>query len=853
MALQASAAFGQATESLPTAGPAASGTLGEVVVVGQRASLATGQAIKEGEMDIVDSVVAEDINKLPDWNIAEALQRVTGVQIQRDRGEGYDVTIRGLTQVESLLDGREIFTAGAGRILNFEDIPAELVSTVRVYKSASADQLEGGVGGVIDVRTRRPFDFVNEEAALTVRAIHGDLVDRTGGQVSGLLSDRWHFDTVGEFGALLSLSHQRRDWRQDEESTGQPTPRTDLVTGQTVLAPSGTTQSTSVGYRDRDAAHFVLQWDPAPGVDLYAEGSYAQFKTIQDSYEINVFTSGATGQDVTLFPGTHDVQSIVWNNVPLSTLSAVRNTVDQLEQAAVGGSWQTGKLKLTADFSRTVSYDNLFYSGPVLAGTAVGFSQNLSTTVPLTTISGSNLLSPSSLTYTDIAYRVLPFHGALDTTRVDAVLTLNNGFFESLSAGFRHADRGANDGPGLIYGDQSVSIPAASLPGTLVHQPYSDFLPGSTSLTSYLVGSLAGATNVPAYRNSFGITAPVPATGSPLGLWSIDETTDAAYLMTTFKTPGLPFDGNAGLRVVRTRELVDGWQTVEGSGDITPVAVDSRYTDVLPSANLRWQPADGLVLRVTASKTITRPDFSNLSPSLTLLQSPADPTGNSNAGTAGNPLLRPIRSDNVDLAVEKYFDADTSVYATVFWKKADGFLATIIDTEIYNGVPYHVSRLQNSEPADIRGAEFGYQQFYDFLPDWLRGLGMQANYTLVNSDTPNSTLGARVPLEGLSRNSANLVGMYERGPWSTRLAYNWRDRFLTGVTTLGTVGTPIYNAPIGWLDATVAYRVGNVSLAIEGLNLLRTRVTSYIGVPSLPQNVVLDDRQFAATVSVRFP
>ena len=121
-----------------------------VLVAGKRASLISAQDIKRERIGIVDAVVAEDITRMPDVSVTDALQRITGVQILRDRGEGAGVAIRGLTQMETTLKGREVFTAGTGRNLDFADIPAELLAGIDVYKTSSADLPERGVGGTID-------------------------------------------------------------------------------------------------------------------------------------------------------------------------------------------------------------------------------------------------------------------------------------------------------------------------------------------------------------------------------------------------------------------------------------------------------------------------------------------------------------------------------------------------------------------------------------------------------------------------------------------------------------------------------------------------------------------------------
>jgi iron complex outermembrane recepter protein len=824
-----------------------------LVVFGDRASLESAEKIRRERLEIVDSVVDDDIARLPDLNVSDALQRVAGIQIERDLGEGFTPSIRGLTQMETLLGGREVFTAGTGRNLNFEDIPAEMVSGIDVYKTSSAAQIEGGIGGVIDLRTHRPFDFNGSEFVGSARLIHGDLAQRDEPQFSLLGSDRWQTDAAGEIGALLNVSYQERAFREDQESEGNPLALTNLLPGQTVIAPNGTSQTTSIGVRKRTAGNLVLQWRPSSSLDLYAEGSYAQFRTMQDSYQINVEASPSfVPGSVTVFPGTDDLRSITWTDAPLSILSFARDTVDQTAQAAVGGSLSHGAWTISGDLSHTQSRESLFFSGPFLAGTAAYFTQNLSTTVPSTGISGANLLDPANLTYTGIAYRTLPYDGSLTAARIDADYDLAGSFLRTLSVGLRISDHGANNSPGLIFADAAVTgLTGADRPSFLMPDPYSLFPgSGSDSIANYLVGNLSSARDPIALRSAFGITTPIPAAASPLSLWSITEETRAAYWLAKFETSNMPLDGNIGLRVVHTLESVSGSESAPADATISPIAVMSDYTDWLPSINLRYRLREDWLLRAAVSKSITRPDFDELSPSLTLIPNSVNPS--LNQGSAGNPELKPVRADNIDVAVEKYFSRTTALSLTGFLKHVDGFVTTVSNPEVYAGSVYEVSRPQNGSGADIRGFELAYQQFYDFLPSVLSGLGLQANYTYIDSESPNSALGAPAPLQNLSKHSLNLIGIYERSKFSARLAYNWRDRFLSGVTDIVGVGAlPVYTAAYGWLDGSLRYRVTDkATVAVEGMNLLHTLRRSYYGVETRPQSVWLDDTQIAVTITV---
>lgn len=162
-------------------------------------------------------------------------------------------------------------------------------------------------------------------------------------------------------------------------------------------------------------------------------------------------------------------------------------------------------------------------------------------------------------------------------------------------------------------------------------------------------------------------------------------------------------------------------------------------------------------------------------------------------------------------------------------------------------------RPYNANSADVLGLEAGYQQFYDALPGWLRGLGMQANYTYVDSSTLDPVLRRKIPLQNLSRHSANLIGMYERGPVSARVAWNWRDRFISRTASFAGVGPlPVYTRAYGWLDASLTYRLTEkVSVSLEGLNLTRTVRRSYYGTENRPESVWMNDTQIACSVAFK--
>ncbi len=802
--------------------------LAEVVVVGKRASLATAQDIKRDKLEIVDSVVADEINKLPDINVTDALSRVSGVQILRDRGEGAGVAIRGLTQMETWFNGREVFTAGNGRNLDFADIPAEMLAGLDVYKTSSANQIEGGVGGVIDLRTHRPFDFEGRKFAASARGIYGDRVDDAKPQLSALASQRWQTQDWGEFGALVNLAWQQRAWREDQHSFGNPMARSDLMAGRTVIVPNGAIDTVTVGERERIGGSVVLQWRPSDRWDLYAELHHSQFKTWQDGYQLFMNPpANFAASDVSLVPGSNDVAGVSWINPTVSNWGSARDTVDRTTQWALGGSWNRGPLTLTTDLSYTRSHNHLFYSVITRDGSAATLTQDVA--------GARNSLSGVVFDKAGMVYADRPFDGDLWAWRADGEYRAGGWLFDTISAGVRYARRWASDAPGQVSVYQPAVTAVDNAAGLFVDSRYS----------AYPVGSPAAARDVAAVRGTLGLVSALPD-GNPLGTWNIREQTLSAYLINRFEPDAWPVDGSFGVRLVHSRETLAGFQSLVGGG-IGDMESNHAYVDWLPSINLRYRIGRDWYARAAISQSLTRPDFNQLSPSLTLNSA-------QHSGSAGNPGLEPVRSDNFDVAVEYYFGRGNSLYLSGFAKQVDGFVATVSGTEVHGGESYQVSRPRNLNTAAIRGFEAGYQQFYDFLPGWLNGLGLQANYTYVDSETVNGSLGLKTALQNLSKHSYNLIGIYERGPFSARVAYNWRDRFVGGIANIAGVGAlPIITEGYGWLDASLAYRFdSHCSLTLEGMNLLNTLRRSYFGAETRPQSVWGNDVQVAVSLSVRY-
>jgi len=279
------------------------------------------------------------------------------------------------------------------------------------------------------------------------------------------------------------------------------------------------------------------------------------------------------------------------------------------------------------------------------------------------------------------------------------------------------------------------------------------------------------------------------------------------------------------------------WDSTQPAGqNRIPFSDGKVYTDWLPSMNVKFSLEDDLLLRFAASQTITHPTFPQLNPGLTLSASTATLLG---SGSGGNPNLSPVRSDNVDLSLEYYFGPQNALTGAVFYRNIDGYIQSAITEQTINGIDYQITIPVNAPAGHIDGAEVSYTQFFDFLPGLLSGLGAQANATFVDGNFQN-----------ISKWSYNLIGIYEKGPVSLRVAYNWRDGFNVGPAPGGgqQPGT-IFAKSQPWLDLSASYQLNdNITATLDATNLLNSNYQDYFGNPMFPR----DTRRFDQTYVLGF-
>ena len=846
--------------------------LDKYVVTGVRASLESAQEVKENSVPMVDSIVAEDIGKFPDLTVADALQRVPGIQVGRTNGEVSTVLIRGLPNLSTTLNGNEIFT-GTTRGVALQDIPAELVSRVDVYKSTTPDKLEGGIAGLIDIRLRKPLDNPGLHVGISGRLIQGDNAEDTGYIASALVSNSVKTSSGGEIGFLYSGAYQQRYFMDQIafnylfEPVEVPT---SIAAGGTLQLPFTQGGQVIPGDRKRYANNLAGQWKINSNFELYDNFLQTAYRDEHQVHFLIGFPRFGAYTAATVHPGTNVPTSTTSeNNFHLTSMQAFKQQTDGYHNT-FGAKWTDGDTKVTAEYlynwnsykNQALIVDTRF--GPPTPGTfkfdyADAGRANL-------TITGADVTDANS-------YYLWGLFDNHDTStseqnglKAEIEQTLRNGFFQKIIGGVRWSDRNVRfrgtsrddiAPAGATNGDRfAPTVPkASSIPGFGTVNPegplsYYGTPYWYTASSDYLY---ANPDNV---RALFGLPSG-PAGWNPTLGFTDDEQVIAGYIDTRFATTlgGKPFDGSLGLSVVGTEQDLQGYLT---NGN--PINSSKSQTDVLPVLNLRYKLEDKLQLRFAAGRTITRPDFDDLNPAVTL-NAPTTTGGGAGSGTGGNPFLDTVTSDNFDLALEYYFAKSSYVAVTPFYRSIEGYVQSFAATETINGVDYNVVRPRNSGKGHLSGFEVAYQHF----PEFLHGFGWMANYTYIDGETdapdtaPGAPVGARVtkPYAQVARDSYNVILVYEKKGFSARLAYNWRGEFTDTFDGPNTPGSPLRQIivkPRGTLDCSVSYAWGrHFTVTLDATNILQEDYQDYFYDETLyPRDTRAYDRTIELGVRYRY-
>ncbi len=843
--------------------------LKKLVVTGLRASLISAQEIKRESVQLVDSVVAQDIGKLPDNTVADALQRVPGIQVGRDNGEVNTVVIRGLPNLGTSLNGHEIFT-GTGRGVALQDIPAELVAGVDVYKSNSPDQIEGGIAGLIDIRLRRPFDFDGFTLAGGGRGIFGKYADGTSWIGSALVSNRRKLAGGGEFGALLSISNSRYHFKDQRVFNFLWEPvNTTFVPGQTSIVLPVTAGSLLVpGDRKRPAFNLSLQWRPNSELELYSDVLFTGYRNKRQVHFFIGFPRFGGFQSVTLNPGTNVVsKETTLNNFHLNSTQAFDDRTDSY-QAVFGAKWHRDRLKVSSEL--VYNWSSFKNRGVIVD---VQYVAPSTFTFDLNNPDGTNVGITGGSIKDAANFRLWGLfdnHGYATSEqtawKADAEYMLNDGLLTKFKTGIRLSSRDARSRQTRVndiapVGGRGV-VPTTSIPGFGSLAPDGLFSTSQFGASNWYSGDPDfQRDNIATLRPLFGRPATDP-NFNPTQSFTDTEKTYAAYAMANYKidVDGNALEGTIGLRAVKTKQELAGYLATG-----TAVNTTKDQTDLLPVLNGRIKLQEDLFFRFSAGRSVTRPDFSALNPVVNL-NSPTTTGGALGTGGGGNPDLKSVTSDNYDVSFDYFFDKSSSVSVTGFYRNIDGYVQTFASTETIGGIGYIVTRPRNSGKGNLNGFEAAYTHFFDFLPDAFKGLGVQTNYTYIDGDadaadtSPGAAVGARIrrPYTQVSKSSYNIIGIYERGSFSARLAYNWRGGYVDTFDGPGTPGNPLRVIRVkdtSRMDFSASYNFDkHFTVTLDATNLLNQKFQDYFGENAslYPRDSRLYDRTIELGVRYRY-
>ena len=797
------------------------GTLEEVVVSGIRSSLRQALDTKRTAGAVVDAISSEDIGKFPDKNVADSLQRVPGISVDRIWGEGRDIFVRGTdnTLNRTLMNGQNVASAywwandNPSRGFNYDILASELVASLEVYKSPTADMDEGSIGGLVNVRTRRPMELKPFTIQASAEALHSVLGNKNDPQASGLFS--WH-DDDRRFGALVSVSYQRRRMRRDglegftDDTLFNVTDQNGKVTPD-VHALFGGGSALFEQDRRRTTENVTLQWRPRQAWDITL--NYVNSDMKMDNHNENFLWLPGNGY---LLSANPKVINPVFIPTGDGRQALVGGTLGDgtTTGAAIEAIFRQAFIKSrVADLDSTYSTDRWTLHGQVGKTHASGgsthdqnywFQGNTRETLDL----GPRHINVSYLDLDPTNGAALNFvpGNERDWVRVmtedetyvqgDLTFNLDSGFFKAFKTGVKYRDDKVENNRQIGSVDPNNPNYAA-LSATTLNEVSSGTSPalsqraatqGSVTRYALVDGGLAAKTINPLLDLQYSLDR--------LAFYTIEEHITALYAKLDFEFGAL--QGNIGVRGIHTQQ-----QSTAFNGDVLGT-VDRPYNNVLPSINAVYRVRDDLLLRGSVSKAMARDTFQNLSSNVTI-------NATTGAASAGNPNLKPVQSSQFELGAEWYFADASLLSGTYFWKSLNTFVYNLTDSEVINNQNLQVTRPLNSDHgARIQGLELQWQQAL-----W-GGFGILTNYTFTNASVDPIPGQPRVELQGNSKHQANAALYFETPRFSARISYNYRSEAF-GVLTMGSqIVTDAYHQ----IDATASWNVtSDVAVYANAVNI----------------------------------
>ncbi len=876
-------------------------TLDAVSVTGYRASVERALDIKRGEAGVVDAIVAEDVGKFPDLNLAESLQRIPGVVITRDGGEGRNISVRGLgpdfTRVR--IDGMEALTTAGGtdqyggtnrsRGFDFNVFASDLFSQMIVRKTASAEVEEGSLGATVDLRTGRPFDYDGFTVAASGQMGYSDFSGKADPRMAALISNTW---ADGKFGALLSVAYSEKQTLEEGSGTGRwanglsnggfnaASPFTDALSAD-VYHPRFPRYTQMEHDQERTGVTGALQFKPSDRTEFTLEGLYSKIDAERDEHYIEAisFSRSGAGKPETIVndgyidPTTGALLYGQFDNVDVRAENRHDEWSTEFEQLTLSGEHEfNDAFKLTGMLGTSSSkHDNPIQTTIMMDKLNVsGYSYDYRGDKYAPVIDyGIDPTDPNGWNLSTIRMRANKVENDFDIGQLDFRWIISSGFTlkggvlaKDYSFDSREWRRTATETSVPTFADGTTLVPVNMT--DLISLKGLDGSPGTWVTPDF--NAIADLFSIYSGEGTFALGAYAPSTRS------VEEEDRGVYLQGDFSVDlgPIPFSGNFGVRYVKTKQSSTG--TATASGTPTPVTVDREYSDTLPSMNLVAELAPDFLLRFGAAKVMSRPGLGSLTPGVTVSVS-----GGARTVSGGNPNLDPIRADTYDLSAEWYFQDTGLLSLGLFYKDIESFISTTRVVQPYSSSGLPASLLDgttatvnddfvfsvplNTPGGPLKGLEANYMQTFSFLPGAWSNLGVQLNYTYVDSEiqyvTSSGANSLKTTLTGQSPHSWNATLFYEGKAFSGRISATNRDDYLIQVpgTEQGFTNDVHGQSGATFVDASLRYKLSEqLEVSLEALNLTNEpSLESWVGASSqLPLDYSETGRQYLMGLRYKF-
>jgi iron complex outermembrane receptor protein len=849
----------------------------EVIQVrGIVSSLKRAMSNKKESLIVSDGISAEDLGKFPDLNVAESLQRITGVSIDRSGGEGQAVTVRGFgPQFNTVLvNGRQLATDSSGREFNFDVLAADQITGADIYKSTRADLQEGGIGATINVSTAKPFDYEGFQLVGQAKGMYESLSEDTAPSASVLVSNTFNDDKMG---VLLAVSHQQRDlqinrietagWRSGQTISN----RNDGVLFSNAYIPRNWDQIVDTQERTRTNANLVLQFAPSEDVSITVDGFVSKFEVDSVVTDLASWFEPDRVGSATIDPATgtlltfsQEVGLHQGSGEPATDfVSHTRNSRDVTNNGfGINVEWDINEqLKGTFDVSTSTAEndragrDRFNVVGMINSYTFDGTGQFPS--VQHDGFVNGSLLDPSlASSHYNEKGNVFTDEDEISEFKADFEYSPNSDVFQKAKFGVYRQEREKSSFQ--IFGSQCqfCGYGTAAPNDTIDFRPFTanNFFPGLID-TFYTYNGDA----VVDWLATEGF--PIATSRQP-NEYTINEDVTSIYMDFTFvyDLGDMPMSVNVGARYAETDIEVGAIQAfvkdVVPTSDLTLFANEfgsanafsqsSSYANLLPSVNVKLEVEEDMIVRFAVYDSMTRPTMSQLSPATTF----NEPRRQNLTANGGNPALQPFTSENWDLSFEWYYGDASFFTVAVFNKEVANFIVTRTGQETYtladrtaaDGFRCNVDsgadlcaaglELDPTQPGldviaateELNGQAEVYTVSRPQNTDTAKVTGYEVAVThvfdngfgvMANATVVNSDSDT---LEGLG-DSQNLVAFYEQETWQVRLAFNNRESFLRNVDN-GFNGEPINTETFGQWDISGSYDINeNISVFAEGINI----------------------------------